>query len=346
MVQLSHPYMTTGKPIALTIQTFVGKVMSFLFNRMSRFVIVFLPRSKHLLISWLQSPSTAFGAQENKVCHCFHCFPIYLPWTDRTGYLILVFWMLCFKLALGHVVTVFLRYYTQLFSKVATSFYNPINSVWLFQFLHILASTCYCLPFSLWSCWWVWNGTFGSLICIYLILMVLSIFSYAYCPFIYFSWRNVFKHFAQLKKNIYFFIFGCAGSLLLHGLFFSFGVWASHVGSIWTRNQTCVFCTGRQILYHWAIREAQIFCSVLMGLFVPFHYWGFGWVFFPWLNWVFIVVYWVRRHRCPAACGILVPRPGIKSVSPALTDGFLTTGPPGKPPLLRFNSSFFSSFIF
>ena len=57
MVQLSHPYMTTGKPIALTIQTFVGKVMSLLFNRMSRFVIVFLPRSKHLLISWLQSPS-------------------------------------------------------------------------------------------------------------------------------------------------------------------------------------------------------------------------------------------------------------------------------------------------
>ena len=58
MVQLSHPNMTTGKTIALTtIQTFVGKVMSLLFNTLSRFVIDFLPRSKHLLISWLQSPS-------------------------------------------------------------------------------------------------------------------------------------------------------------------------------------------------------------------------------------------------------------------------------------------------
>ena len=58
MVQLSHPHMTTGKTIALTIQNFVGIVMSLLFNTLSRFVIAFLPRSKHLLISWLQSPST------------------------------------------------------------------------------------------------------------------------------------------------------------------------------------------------------------------------------------------------------------------------------------------------
>ena len=57
MVQLSHPYMTTGKTIALTRQTFVGKVMSLLFNMLSRLVITFLPRSKRLLISWLQSPS-------------------------------------------------------------------------------------------------------------------------------------------------------------------------------------------------------------------------------------------------------------------------------------------------
>ena len=58
MVQLSHSYMTTGKTIALTIQTSVSKVMSLLLNTLSRFVIAFLPRSKHLLISWLQSPST------------------------------------------------------------------------------------------------------------------------------------------------------------------------------------------------------------------------------------------------------------------------------------------------
>ena len=57
MVQLSHPYVTTGKTIALTTGTFVDKVMSMLFNMLCRFVIAFLPRRKHLLISWLQSPS-------------------------------------------------------------------------------------------------------------------------------------------------------------------------------------------------------------------------------------------------------------------------------------------------
>ena len=57
MVQLLHLYMTTGKTIALTIWTFVGKVITLLFNILSRFVIAFLPRSKYLLISWLQSPS-------------------------------------------------------------------------------------------------------------------------------------------------------------------------------------------------------------------------------------------------------------------------------------------------
>ena len=57
MVQLSHPYVTTGKTTALTRQTFVSKVMSLLYNMLSRFVIAFLPRSKRLLISWLQSPS-------------------------------------------------------------------------------------------------------------------------------------------------------------------------------------------------------------------------------------------------------------------------------------------------
>ena len=69
MVQLSHPYMTTGKTIGLTIQTFVGKVMSLLFNTLSRFAITFLPRSKHLLISWLQSPSTVIlGPKKTKAC--------------------------------------------------------------------------------------------------------------------------------------------------------------------------------------------------------------------------------------------------------------------------------------
>ena len=80
MVQLSHPYLTTGKTIALTRWTFVGKVMSLLLNMLSGLVITFLPRRKHLLISWLQSPSAVIlEPPEIKVGHCFHCFPIYFP---------------------------------------------------------------------------------------------------------------------------------------------------------------------------------------------------------------------------------------------------------------------------
>ena len=72
MVQLSHPYMTTGKTIALIRWTFVGKVMSLIFNTLSRFVIAFLPTSKCLLISWLQSPSAVILEPKNKVAHYFH----------------------------------------------------------------------------------------------------------------------------------------------------------------------------------------------------------------------------------------------------------------------------------
>ena len=79
IVQLSNPYMTTGKTITLTRQTFVGKVMSLLLNMLSRLVITFLPRSKRLLISWLQSPSAVILKPRKIVSHCFHCFPIYLP---------------------------------------------------------------------------------------------------------------------------------------------------------------------------------------------------------------------------------------------------------------------------
>ena len=78
-VQLSHPYMTIGKTIALTRRTFVGKVMPLLFNMLSRLVIAFRPRSKHLLISWLQSPSAVILEPPKIVSYCFHCFPIYLP---------------------------------------------------------------------------------------------------------------------------------------------------------------------------------------------------------------------------------------------------------------------------
>ena len=79
-IQLSHPYMISGKTIALTRRTFVDKVMSLLFNMLSRLVIAFLPRSKRLLISWLQSSSVVIlEPPPNKVSHCFHFFPIYLP---------------------------------------------------------------------------------------------------------------------------------------------------------------------------------------------------------------------------------------------------------------------------
>ena len=84
MVQLSHPYVTTGKTIALTRRTFVGKVMSLPFNKLSRLVITFLPRRKRLLISWQQSPSAVILEPPKIKCHCFHCFPIYLPWSDGT----------------------------------------------------------------------------------------------------------------------------------------------------------------------------------------------------------------------------------------------------------------------
>ena len=82
VVKLSHPYMTTGKTIALTRWTSVSKVIALLFNMLSRLVITFLSMSKHILISWLQSPSAVILGPK-KVCHCL---PIYLPWSDGTGY--------------------------------------------------------------------------------------------------------------------------------------------------------------------------------------------------------------------------------------------------------------------
>ena len=84
MVQLSHPYITTGKTIALTRRIFIGKVISLLFNMLSRLIIPFLPRRKCLLnYRAAVTIHSDFGAQKNKFSHCF---PIYLPWSDGTGY--------------------------------------------------------------------------------------------------------------------------------------------------------------------------------------------------------------------------------------------------------------------
>ena len=76
IVQLSHPYMTTGKTIALTRQTFFGKVMSLLFNMLSRLVVAFMAAV---------TICSDVGAKKNTVFHCFHCFPIYVPWSDENG---------------------------------------------------------------------------------------------------------------------------------------------------------------------------------------------------------------------------------------------------------------------
>ena len=98
MVQLTHPYMTTGKTIALTRWTFIGKVMSLFFNMLSRLVIAFSSKEQ-ASFNFMAAVTicSKFGAHRNKVCHYFHCFPIYLPWSDGTDAMILIFWMLNFK---------------------------------------------------------------------------------------------------------------------------------------------------------------------------------------------------------------------------------------------------------
>ena len=110
MVQLSHPYMTTGKTIALTRWTFVGKVMCLLFNMLSRFVIASLLRSKHLLISWLQSPSLVILEPKKiksvtvSIVSPSICNEVMGPDT-----MILVFWMLSFKPAFSFLPFTFIR---------------------------------------------------------------------------------------------------------------------------------------------------------------------------------------------------------------------------------------------
>ena len=98
VVQFSHPHRTTGKTIALTRWTFVGKVMSLLFNMLSRLVIVFLPRSKHLLISWLQSPSAVIlEPKKIKSLTVSIVSPSICHEVMGVDAMILVFWMLSFK---------------------------------------------------------------------------------------------------------------------------------------------------------------------------------------------------------------------------------------------------------
>ena len=152
--------MATGKTKALTRQIFVGKVMSLLFNMLSRLVITFLPRSKHLLISWLPSMGSHrvghnwsnlaaaaavticsdfifyffiffcsdFRASKTKVSHCFHCFPIYLPWSDGTGCHDLHFFE-CW--ALSQLFVCSFAFIKRLFSSSSLSAVRVVSSAYL-----------------------------------------------------------------------------------------------------------------------------------------------------------------------------------------------------------------------
>ena len=91
MVQLSHPYLTTEKTIALTTRTYIGKSMLLRLNTLSRFVTGFYPRSKHLLISWLQSPSGVILEPQKIKSLSFHCFLIYFHEVMRPDAMTLVF---------------------------------------------------------------------------------------------------------------------------------------------------------------------------------------------------------------------------------------------------------------
>ena len=137
MVQLSHPYITTGKTIALTRQTSVGKVMSLLFNVLSRLVIALLQRSKHLLISWLQSPSAVI--LEPKKIKFLTVFIISLSICHEVmglDVIIFIFWMLIFKPAFSLSSFSFIK---RLFSSSCLSVIKVVSSAYLRLFVSLPA---------------------------------------------------------------------------------------------------------------------------------------------------------------------------------------------------------------
>ena len=137
MVQLLHPYKTTGKNIALTIQTFFGKVMSLLFNMLSRLVITFLPRSKHLLISWLQSPSAVIlEFKKIKSVSVSIVAPSICHEVMGPDAMILAFWMLSFKPTFSLSSYTFIK---RLFSSSLLSAIRVVSSVYLRLLIFLLA---------------------------------------------------------------------------------------------------------------------------------------------------------------------------------------------------------------
>ena len=129
MVQLSHPCMTTGKTIALTIWTFVNKVMSLLSNMLFRFVIAFLPSSKHLLISWLKSPSAVI-LEPKKIKSVNVSFVSSSVCHEVMGPdpMIFVFWVLSFKLAFSLSSFIFIK---RLCSSFLLSAMRVVSSAYL-----------------------------------------------------------------------------------------------------------------------------------------------------------------------------------------------------------------------
>ena len=136
MVQLSNLYITTGNTIALTIWTFFGKVISLLFNILSRFVVAFLPRGKCLNFMAAVTICSDCGVQESKICHCFHFFPFYLLWSDGTGCHDLSFWMLSFKAVFSLASLTLIK---RLFSSSLLSAIRVVSSVYLRLLIFLLA---------------------------------------------------------------------------------------------------------------------------------------------------------------------------------------------------------------
>ena len=137
MVQISHPYTTTGKTIALTRSTFVGKVMSLLFNMLYRLVTAFLPRSKHLLISWLQSPSAVIlEPRKIKSITVAIVSPTIRHEVMGLDAMIFIFWMLSFKPAFSLSSFTFIK---RLFSSSLLSAIQVLSSAYLRLFIFLPA---------------------------------------------------------------------------------------------------------------------------------------------------------------------------------------------------------------
>ena len=166
MVQLSHPYMTTGKTIALTRWTFVGKVISLVFNTLSRFFIAFLPRSKHLLISWLKLPSAVIlEPQKIKPITVSIVSPSICQEVMGLDAMIFIFWILSFKLVFSPSSFTFIK---RLFSSCLLSAVRVVSfSIWCWHFVITLISMDYDRGWDGWMAsptrWaWVWVHS-GSL---------------------------------------------------------------------------------------------------------------------------------------------------------------------------------------